>query len=144
MYYKMGLASGTTVALTQYHSMKCYECSKDFAKQPDGSNMQPQYDIVIRHANYRQYYYEGEKRSTKQKQNTYFHPSLTCIMSKYRSFNPQLSQHLWGQGWAIACAYCFFEQQLWIAALELVCFCDNHLLFEKCHVTNLIHIFNQA
>ena len=67
---------------------KCYGCSKEFAKQPDGSNLQPLYDIVIRHADYREYYYEGEKRSTKQKQNTYFHPSLTCIITKCSSFNP--------------------------------------------------------
>ena len=67
---------------------KCYGCSREFAKQPDGSNLQPPYDIVIRHADHREYYYEGEKRSTKQKQNTYFHPSLTCVMSKCSSFNP--------------------------------------------------------
>ena len=33
---------------------KCYGCSKEFAKQPDGSNLQPPYDIVVRHADYRE------------------------------------------------------------------------------------------
>ena len=66
---------------------KCYGCSKEFVKQPDGSNLQPPYDIVVRHADFREYYYDGEKRSTKQKQNTYFHPCLTCISSKCSSFN---------------------------------------------------------
>ena len=70
---------------------KCYGCSNEFAKQPDGSNLPPPYDIVIHHADYREYYYDGEKRSTKQKQNTYFHPSLTCIVSKCSSFDPILS-----------------------------------------------------
>ena len=66
-------------------SKKCYGCSEEFAKQPDGSNLQPPYNIVIRNADYREYYYDGEKCSTKQ--NTYFHPCLTCIISKCSSFS---------------------------------------------------------
>lgn len=66
---------------------KCYGCSKEFVKQPDGSNLQPPYDIVVRHADFREYYYDGEKCSKKQRQITYFHPCLTYISSKCSSFN---------------------------------------------------------
>ena len=98
---------------------KCYGCSKEFAKQPDGSNLGPLYDIVVRHADYREYYYEGEKRSTKQKQNTCFLPCLTCIMSKCSTFDPHSLDTSGVKGELLPVHIVFFEEQLWIADLVI-------------------------
>ena len=67
---------------------KCYGCGNGFLKNSDGSVLEAPYDIVVRHADYREYTTpSGEKRVTSQKQNTYFHPFLACITKKHPQFS---------------------------------------------------------
>jgi len=65
---------------------KCCGCTQEFARKANGTLLDPLHDIVIRHADHREYYSSGEKKLTKQKQNTYFHPCISCIKSKCQNF----------------------------------------------------------
>jgi len=65
---------------------KCYGCTQEFARKANGTLLDPPHDIVIRHADHREYYSGGEKKLTKQKQNTYFHPCISCVRSKCPNF----------------------------------------------------------
>ncbi len=65
---------------------KCYGCGKEFARRANGTVLDPPHDLVIRHADHREYFCGGEKKTTKRKQNTYFHPCTACIKSKCPNF----------------------------------------------------------
>lgn len=70
---------------------KCYGCSGEFVKDSDGSVLGPPHDIAVRHADFREYFLpNGERSVTRQKQNTYYHPSLSCIVKKYPHFSTNM------------------------------------------------------
>jgi hypothetical protein len=68
---------------------KCYGCAREFSRKCDGGILGPPNDIVVLHEAYREYYRSGKKLSSPRPQNTYFHPSVSCIRAKYPSFVPQ-------------------------------------------------------
>ena len=71
---------------------KCYGCGTEFDKRSDG-NLDPPHDIVVHHADFREYYLDGEKRSTKQKQNFIhaylaYHQSAAVMSLSILTFPP--------------------------------------------------------
>lgn len=66
---------------------KCYGCSQEFCRRYDGKLLPPPHDLVIQHEDRREYIRGGKKCYSPRPQNTYYHPSMSCVRSKYPSFN---------------------------------------------------------
>ena len=59
-----------------------------YTSKRDSCVLDPPNDIMVRHADFREFYQCGEKRLMKNKQNTYFYNSLYCITAKCPNFTP--------------------------------------------------------
>ena len=68
---------------------KCYGCAKKFSRKYDGSVLNPPHDIVMLHEGHCEYYHNGKKCTSPRPQNTYYHPSVSCIKSKCSFFKSE-------------------------------------------------------
>ena len=69
---------------------KCYGCSRDFSRRYDGQLLPPPHDLIIQHEDRREFLRGGKKCYSPRPQNTYFHPSVSCIRSKCPYFTATL------------------------------------------------------